>query len=204
MFKTILNYFRKLFIGGPTFITYNGTQIFWPSTFPINSFPINVYMTESARKTYGVSASIAVVKINALMKFKFFQTPMLVGNADLSKIFKQAEEGERLPNLRGIVLIDTEDRLTVSKTTVYYATKSYPQFKEEIGSIRCAFIDMVSDPTKGLEDDTLLHELLHSMGLDHDTETGSVMNEFLSPVEGYIITPKTIAALRAKYNGVSK
>lgn len=203
MFKTLLKYFRELFIGGPTFQTYQGNELTWPTHAPINSFPINVYMTESAQMRIGNNAKLMIDYINNELGFKAFLQPVVAQSRDFKRIFADADLHKSNPNLRGLVLIDIDDHLNQAHTTLYYATHAYEPFKEEVGHIRCAYIDMgMMIPTKLLSS-SLLHELLHALGLDHDTETSSVMNDWLSVDGTYIITDKTRAALRKKYVNVA-
>jgi predicted Zn-dependent protease len=86
-----------------------------------------------------------------------------------------------------------------STSNIFSATKDYEFFGEKIGSIRCAFVQLDSFGLPTLKRAIVTHELLHCLGLAHDTETGSMMNEFFMQGYPYHITDKTVKALRRKY-----
>lgn len=187
-----LTYLKRLFIGGPEWLKYNGTPLFWPTTPPINSFPIAVYFTKSSVQDYDLALIEAVIdstnfSLNAGRFHRVFMTPcQYMGDATR-------------PLPRGSILIDTSHVNAKSNSVLHYATRNLDLFGERVGSIRSANIILSTQTPANLRWYSLQHELLHCLGLDHDTETGSVMNPTLVPADPYIITSRTLKALQGRY-----
>lgn len=187
-----LTYLKRLFIGGPEWLKYNGVPLFWPTTPPINSFPIAVYYTKRVVQDYDLALLIAVIdSANFLLhpgRFRqVFMLPALyLGIADR-------------PLPRGSILLDTSHTAERSSSILHYATRNLDQFGERVGSIRSADITLSTRTPANLRWYSMQHELLHCLGLDHDTETGSVMNPVLVPGDPYHVTPRTIKALQGRY-----
>jgi hypothetical protein len=194
-----LQYLKRLFVGGPEWLKQGGAEIFWPRNPPINSFPISVYCTADAKRIYESRILQAIDEVNDTLGFEVYLKPV-PASQDLLQHLGRATMHDAQPNLRGMVLVDVVSGLVRKSTsTIYSATKDYELFGEKVGSIRCASVELESYAEPELKLFIVLHELLHCLGLDHDTETGSIMNEFFMKGYNYYITPKTVEALRRKY-----
>lgn len=194
-----LQYLKRLFVGGPEWLKQSNAEIFWPRNPPINSFPISVYYTEDAKRIYGPDLAQAIEDINDALGFEVYLKPV-PASQDLIEHYLRSGSFDAQPNLRGMVIVD-KARGDANKSTsnIFSATKDYDLFGEKIGSIRCAFVQLDPFGLPTLRKFIATHELLHCLGLDHDTETGSIMNEFFIQGYPYHITSKTVTALRSKY-----